>query len=86
LKGRKESNMYQVIDCARGNVIDSQWDDFDDVLVRAGELAVEQAIEDVEVSTYENGDDPRRGPGNWEAGACPYGDGGGYWPHVEWVD
>lgn len=82
---------YSVID---GNgSIDSTWHNFDDALARAEELAEQQAEDNAdgdedpeETSGYENGDDPRKGPGNWEAGACPAGDGGGYWPHVEWMD
>jgi hypothetical protein len=78
--------MYRVIDCARGDFVDSEFDDFDDALARAEELAEEQAGEGEQVSSYENGADPRKGPGQWEAGACPEGNDGGYWPHVEWTD
>lgn len=76
--------MYQVIDCKRGNAVDSEHDDFDDALSRAEELAEEQADGTVEVSAYENGSRNADGSGEWEAGACPDGDPGGYWPHVEW--
>lgn len=77
--------MYQVIDCKRGNSIDSEWTSFDDALARAEELAEEQSDGEVEVSTYENGTRNDDGSGDWEAGACPDGDPGGYWPHVEFV-
>lgn len=47
--------MYQVIDCKRGNSVDSEFDNFDDALARAEELAEDQADGEVEVSAYENG-------------------------------
>lgn len=77
--------MYQVIDCKRGNAVDSEFDNFDDALARAEELAEDQADGEVEVSAYENGSRNEDGSGEWEAGACPDGDSGGYWPHVEFV-
>lgn len=79
--------MYAVIDQRNGESVDSKWDDFDDALARSEELAEELADDsNDDISSYENGSDPRNGPGQWEAGACPVGDDGAYWPHVEWVD
>jgi hypothetical protein len=83
--------MYKVIDCLRGDRIDSEWTDFDDALDRAEKLAKEQAREQakdgevpVAVSSYESGTRHDDGSGNWEAGACPWEDEGVHWPHVTW--
>jgi hypothetical protein len=79
--------MYQVIDVARAQTVHSKHDNFDDAIDEALALAKFQAedegIDLEEVSTWDNGDSPRENPdGNWEAGACPDGDDGAYWPHV----
>lgn len=74
--------MYIVIDSIHGNEIDSEWEDFCDAMNRALELAEEQAGDEYEVATYENGFRKSDGSGQWEAGACPYDDDGAYWPSV----
>ena len=77
---------YKVIDCLRCNQVDSEHDDFNDAMNRCLDLAMEQADDDEDVDTFINGDNPETNPcGNWMAGACPNGDTGGYWPHVEYI-
>lgn len=82
--------MYQVIDQQQGYIVDSEHKDFDDALVRALELAEEQAdwegINAEDIDIYENGVIcPRQYPdGDWYAGACPQDDDGAYWPVVKW--
>lgn len=83
--------MYLVIDVNRAHSLDSEHDDFNNALARSEELATEQAREDgideELISSFENGDDPRRNPnGEWEAGAGPENDECAYWPHIVWKD
>jgi hypothetical protein len=75
----KELKVYNVIDCSRGDIVDSTWDNKADAMARCVELAEEQSgTYGPEVSEYENL--------GGEMGACPEGDPGGYWPYVAWSE
>lgn len=77
--------MYVVKNSMDVTLFESQ--DFHEALDACLREAEEQAIETGEqVDTFINGADPEKYPdGEWEAGACPDGDPGGYWPHVYWI-
>jgi hypothetical protein len=78
---------YTVTD---GGPDDGKFDDFDDALSYALDVALTMAadkgIDEATVDTFINGSPGPRDNGSWEAGACPEKDSGAYWPHVEWRD
>lgn len=84
---------YTVTD---GGPDNGQFDDFDEALDFSLDCALTKAaddgIDEEDIDTFVNG---QRGPwpntGDfhgryWEAGACPRGSDGAYWPHVKWRD
>jgi hypothetical protein len=84
-KGERKMGYYTITD---GGPDEGHYEDFHDALDAAmdlaGRMAADQGLDEEAIDTFENGDRSDPASKSWEAGACPDGNDGAYWPHVEW--